>query len=64
MRDSPCHYCEKCPCKEHDTCKDYQDYRAEINIITAKRASVAMITDSVIRSHERVQRKQRRSKRK
>lgn len=64
MRDSPCHYCEKCPCKEHDTCKEYQDYRAEINQITAKRAKDAMITDSVIRSHERVQRKQRRSKRK
>lgn len=64
MRDSPCHYCEKCPCKEHDTCKDYQDYREENNRINANRWKDSIINDSVIRSYERVQRKQRRSKRK
>lgn len=64
MRDSPCHYCTKRPCFIHDTYPEYQEFRAELDRITAKRASAAMITDSVIRSHERVQRKQRRSKRK
>jgi hypothetical protein len=62
--ESPCHHCPKCPCKEHDTCKDYQDYRAELNKISAKRVTEGLITDSVIRSCERVQRKQRRCKRK
>ena len=28
--DSPCHHCSKCPCKEHDTCGDYLEYRAAI----------------------------------
>lgn len=64
MRDSPCHYCTKRPCFEHDTCPEYQEFRAEMNQISANRAKNAMITDSVIRFHERVQRKQRRSKRK
>lgn len=31
MIDSPCHHCAKCPCKEHDTCGDYQEYRAELD---------------------------------
>ena len=31
--DSPCHHCPKCPCKEHDTCREYQEYRAEIDKI-------------------------------
>lgn len=29
MKDSPCRYCPKCPCKEHDTCESYQVYKAE-----------------------------------
>ena len=28
--DSPCHHCPRCPCKEHDTCGDYLEYRAAI----------------------------------
>jgi hypothetical protein len=64
MRDSPCHYCTKRPCFIHDTCPEYQEFRAELDKITAKRASVAMITDSVIRSFERVNRKKWRSNRK
>ena len=31
MIDSPCHHCAKCPCKEHDTCKDYREYRAALD---------------------------------
>ncbi len=31
MIDSPCHHCEKCPCKEHDTCEDYRGYRAALD---------------------------------
>lgn len=29
--DSPCHHCAKRPCYDHDTCKEYQDFRAEID---------------------------------
>ncbi len=29
--DSPCHYCDKRPCYEHDTCERYLKYRARID---------------------------------
>ena len=31
MIDSPCHHCAKCPCKEHDTCGEYREYRAALD---------------------------------
>lgn len=62
--DSPCHYCPKCPCKEHDTCKEFIDYRAEMNNISAKRVKEGLITDYACRSFERVNKKKWRSNRK
>ena len=29
MRSSPCYKCPDNPCKHHDTCKEYQDFRKE-----------------------------------
>lgn len=29
MKDSPCYKCPENPCKHHDTCPDFQDFRRE-----------------------------------
>lgn len=48
--DSPCHHCPKCPCKEHDTCKDYLGYRAEIERIKKEKSKSAEIEDYTCRA--------------
>lgn len=48
--DSPCHHCPKCPCKEHDTCKDYLDFRAEIERIKKEKSKSAEIKDYTCRA--------------
>lgn len=34
--DSPCHHCPECPCKKHDTCEKYQEFR-ERRLATKKK---------------------------
>jgi hypothetical protein len=46
---SPCHHCPKCPCKEHDTCREYQEYRAAINKINKRKTSDKVAKDMTIR---------------
>ena len=55
--DSPCHHCPKCPCKEHDTCKDYLDFRAEIERIKKEKLKSAEITDYTCRAIEKQKRR-------
>ena len=57
--DSPCHHCLKCPCKEHDTCKDYLDYRAEIDKRRKENMRNSQSKDYVYRSIAKRQRKER-----
>lgn len=61
MRDSPCHYCTKRPCFIHDTCPEYQEFRAEIDKETAKRVKEDAIIGYTCRSLERVNKKKWRS---
>lgn len=51
--ESPCHHCPKCPCKNHDTCREYQEYRAEINKINKQKTSDKVAKDMTIRGIER-----------
>lgn len=57
--ESPCHHCPKCPCKNHDTCKEYQDFRAEIARQRKEKDKSFHITDYTIRS---VEKRKRRTK--
>lgn len=45
MNHSPCYHCPKSPCKHHDTCKEYQEYRGEINKSYKQRKMTALIND-------------------
>ena len=51
--ESPCHHCPKCPCKEHDTCGEYQKYRAAIDKMKKQKISDKMTKDMAIRGIER-----------
>lgn len=60
MNDSPCHYCPKCPCKEHDTCKDYQDYRRGRFAMYEKKNEERAVMDAACRAIRRCKKKGRR----
>lgn len=57
--ESPCHYCKKRPCYEHDTCKEYQDYRAEIARRRKEKDKNSHITDYTIKSIEKQKRRRK-----
>lgn len=57
--ESPCHHCPKCPCKEHDTCPEYLDFRAKIARIKQEKAKSAHITDYTIKSIEKQKRRRK-----
>ena len=59
MLESPCHHCERCPCKKHDTCKDYQEYRAVIDKLHKENMKTYDIKDYVNRSIDKRKRKER-----
>ena len=59
MLDSPCHHCEKSPCKVHDTCKEYQKYRAELDKIRKENMKTYEIKDYVNRAIDKRKRKER-----
>jgi hypothetical protein len=56
---SPCHHCPKCPCKEHDTCKDYKKYRAELVRKRNENKKTYEIKDYVNRSIDKRKRRER-----
>lgn len=47
MLDSPCHHCARCPCKEHDTCEDYREYRAALDNMRRENMREAVVKDYV-----------------
>lgn len=47
MIDSPCHHCARCPCKEHDTCGDYREYRAALDNMRRENMKEAVVKDYV-----------------
>ena len=53
MMDSPCHHCPKCPCKSHDFCGAYQEYRNNIIENNRKKIPNRMVTDTIIRGVEK-----------
>ncbi len=59
MIDSPCHHCAKCPCKEHDTCGDYLDYRALLDKRRKENMKIAVVKDYVNRSIAKRKRRER-----
>jgi hypothetical protein len=60
MQDSPCHYCPKCPGKEHDTCGEYLDYRALLDKRRKENMKVAVVKDYVNRSIAKRKRRERK----
>ena len=59
MIDSPCHFCPKCPCKEHDTCEDYIKYRAELDKVRNDKLKTQVVRDYVNISIDKVKRRKR-----
>ena len=59
MIDSPCHHCAKCPCKEHDTCGEYLEYRAELDNMRREYMKYSVVKDYVNRSIDKRKRKER-----
>lgn len=57
MTDSPCHYCPKCPCKEHDTCKDFREYREGILAASKKDQERKAVIDATCIAVRRCKRK-------
>ena len=60
MDDSPCHYCPKCPCKEHDTCPDYLKYRAKKDAKRAKKIKEGIIIAYTCASIQRMNKRKGR----
>ena len=58
MIDSPCHHCARCPCKEHDTCRDYLDYRAKLDKMRKENMRNSQSKDYVYQSIAKRQRKE------
>lgn len=58
--DSPCHYCDKRPCYEHDTCEKYLKFRAKIEARRKESIKNAVIKDYVNRSIAKRIKKERR----
>ena len=57
--DSPCHHCAKRPCYDHDTCGDYQEYRAAIEMRRKEKMKSYEIKDYVNRAIDKRKRKER-----
>ena len=57
--DSPCHYCTKRPCYNHDTCKEYLEFRAKIDKRRKENIKIAVVKDYVNRSIDKRKRRER-----
>lgn len=56
--DSPCHHCAKCPCKEHDTCGDYLEFRAELDRLRREYMKYSVVREYVNSSIDKRRRKE------
>lgn len=59
MGYSPCYKCPQSPCKEHDTCKEYQEYRAELDKKRKANMKTYEIKNYINKSIEKRKRKER-----
>ena len=59
MIDSPCHHCPRCPCKNHDTCEDYKEYRAALDKLRKENMRNSQCKDYVYVSIAKRKRKER-----
>lgn len=57
MLQSPCYTCDKCPCKNHDGCPDYVEYKTTLEKIRKDNIRNAEIKDYVNQSIIRTKRK-------
>lgn len=55
--DSPCHECPKCPCKEHDTCEKYQEYRGLRLAVKKKKEEERAAVEATVFAVRRCKRK-------
>ena len=59
MRIPPCYKCPKCPCKEHDTCPDFLDFRRGIEEDRKKKDEEGLMLDYISRSVKRTKRRRK-----
>ena len=59
FEDSPCHYCDKRPCYEHDTCERYLEFRARIEARRKEDLKFSVVRDYVNKSIDKRKRKER-----
>jgi hypothetical protein len=57
--DSPCYGCDKCPCKNHDGCPDYAEYKANIEAQKQEKLKKSVVKAYVHQSIVKQQRKMR-----
>lgn len=50
MIQSPCYTCDKCPCKNHDGCPDYAEYKSELEELRKENMKMADVKDYVNRA--------------
>ena len=55
--ESPCHHCTKRPCYDHDTCKEYQDFREATRAANKKREEFHAAVDATCIAVRRCKRK-------
>lgn len=55
--ESPCHNCPKCPCKNHDTCEKYQEYRNKRLAIYKQKSDERAVIDATCIAVQRCKRK-------
>ena len=58
MKQPPCKDCPERGCgKKHDTCKSYQEWKAEVNAVHHKMGAEAQTTGRIVESVLRIKRK-------
>jgi hypothetical protein len=58
MKQPPCRDCPEKGCGEkHDTCKSYQEWKAEVNAVHHKMGAEAQTTGRIVESVLRIKRK-------
>lgn len=61
MRQPPCKDCPSKGCgPKHDTCKSYQEWKAEINAVHDKMGAEAQTTGRIVESVLRIKKKVRK----
>jgi len=61
MRQPPCKDCPSKGCgQKHDTCKNYQEWKAEVNAVHDKMDAEAQTTGRIVESVLRIKKKVRK----